>query len=396
MPQNRSRIDDSLEKLRLSPLFNLSLGSKELFHSDFLAWLCTNYRVHVSELFKQFVPGEGVCIRERGVFREKNHQDLKIEFEGGQTLLIENKVKSIPNEGQLDKYSERALKSSLTSFLLLSVVKPPFGTILGNTLLMNSGRNWMYMDYNSLAEHLDKLVNPIKALNQYHGELLKDYVAFIMQFAVLIDSCHVDMTNTKGNFFSFREHIPSISEGRIHDVVQKIIYEELAQAVARRMEQKELAVTPLSSLKDLKPGQFGINTGYSHGTAMFSLYMRLEDAPRVMEPTNLSLQVQDNMFRLYYCLKNKEVVETIADELLQNNHWFDFDCLAKVGKLEERDKELHFNKYYGTDLHRYKIITEIAPSQLVNSIVQYAELMLEKKPAIERVVVKHMGKKSSN
>jgi hypothetical protein len=32
-----------VQRLKKSPLFNLSLASKELFHSNFLAWLCEAY-----------------------------------------------------------------------------------------------------------------------------------------------------------------------------------------------------------------------------------------------------------------------------------------------------------------------------------------------------------------
>src|SRR6202021_318629 len=43
-----------VRKLRNSPLFNLSLASKELFHSNFLAWLLEQYPNQVGPLFAGF------------------------------------------------------------------------------------------------------------------------------------------------------------------------------------------------------------------------------------------------------------------------------------------------------------------------------------------------------
>ena len=43
-----------VQRLKKCPLFNLSLASKELFHSNFLAWLCEAYPNQVGRLFARF------------------------------------------------------------------------------------------------------------------------------------------------------------------------------------------------------------------------------------------------------------------------------------------------------------------------------------------------------
>lgn len=390
MSRDDGTIKRLTESLLKSPLFNLSLGSKELFHSDFLAWFCTEYRSQASTLFKEFVSGESLCIKERGVLRERNHQDLRIQFEGGQTLVVENKVKSIPNEGQLDEYSKRYSNDPKMAFLLLSLVRPSFGLISGETLELPSGRNWRYMDYASLARGLEKLIASVEGSTLYHGELLKDYVSFITNLDRLVKSCQVNMSDTNGNFFSFNNYLPSVAEARVHDVIQKIIYEDLAQAVCLSLRKKQLTVRPLSSLAELPLGELGINTGYSNGTAMFSLYMTMEKVPLLDTPPNLLLQVQGNMFRLFFCLKDRLVVERIAEELVKNDLWFNFEHLAGVPLIERKRKELHFNNFNGTDLYRYRIIGSVSPNELVNTIVRYAELMQNKRRDIERVIAQHV------
>jgi hypothetical protein len=98
---------ETIEKLKKSPLFNLSLSSKELFHSNFLYWIGHNYPSEFGGLFSKYLneQPEDSCIKE--IFRERENIDLSFSYSNGQEVLIENKVKSVPYIGQLVKYSEK-------------------------------------------------------------------------------------------------------------------------------------------------------------------------------------------------------------------------------------------------------------------------------------------------
>ena len=52
-PQNEAFMNH-VTSLKGSPLFNLSLASKELFHSNFLAWLCEAYPDFMGPLFARY------------------------------------------------------------------------------------------------------------------------------------------------------------------------------------------------------------------------------------------------------------------------------------------------------------------------------------------------------
>ena len=116
---------DPIEILKKSPMFNLSLSSKELFHSNFLYWLSLINR----DAFKKLIQGllnnnsELDWGEQWEVSREYMSFDLCVmdksdesidpcaESEQNNTknrpkiyLVIENKVKSIPYKAQLDKY----------------------------------------------------------------------------------------------------------------------------------------------------------------------------------------------------------------------------------------------------------------------------------------------------
>jgi len=117
--------DSNLSELNQNPMFRLSLGAKELFHSNFLAFLfeqseCSDLQ---KALLKEFGVGNLRYDFEIETFRERNNFDLIVwvkpkEYENEDDFLnkchlifIENKFKSVPNKEQLDSYSEKICKA---------------------------------------------------------------------------------------------------------------------------------------------------------------------------------------------------------------------------------------------------------------------------------------------
>jgi hypothetical protein len=117
-----------IEQLSQSPLFQLSLSSKELFHSNFLAWLFTNYKQESSKVLRVFIDDNNNNYTISNVKREEKNRDLTVYFQdkngSAKKLIIENKVKSIPNYQQLVNYSKDGTKEEY--YILLSLAKPFF------------------------------------------------------------------------------------------------------------------------------------------------------------------------------------------------------------------------------------------------------------------------------
>ena len=96
-------LEKELSSLKALPLFNLSLCSKELFHSNFIAWLAENsiefHRYFLSYLDYDESEFDLTDISKISVFREKEHIDLWIQYTKNDgtklDLIIENKVKSV-------------------------------------------------------------------------------------------------------------------------------------------------------------------------------------------------------------------------------------------------------------------------------------------------------------
>jgi hypothetical protein len=112
-----------IDSLRASALFHLSLASKDLFHSNFLAWLCEQFPDLIGPVFGQFARIPCRSYEGLQVHRERRNIDLTIEFPNEESLIIENKVKSIASEEQLERYSDQAHDKGHTAFLLLSLTR---------------------------------------------------------------------------------------------------------------------------------------------------------------------------------------------------------------------------------------------------------------------------------
>lgn len=61
-----------------SPLFQLSLSSKELFHSHFLYWLVQTYKEQCTVVFSKFLITESKNLTITDVMREKSNRDLTL------------------------------------------------------------------------------------------------------------------------------------------------------------------------------------------------------------------------------------------------------------------------------------------------------------------------------
>lgn len=182
-----------LEELYKNPMFRISLGSKELFHSNFLAflWDCDKQaflnmiyhllpegkKINVSELLGK----EGLTI-----YREKENLDLCIcHTENNKDcidIIIENKVKSIPYIEQLDEYRQTAAKhqdkdSTAVTYILLTLA-----TEFPNKEAI--AKDWKIITYDQLVKALQQYYhknNMEPRLQQY----VADYTDFIDKLSAL-------------------------------------------------------------------------------------------------------------------------------------------------------------------------------------------------------------------
>lgn len=182
---NRSETETYIERLKNSALFQVSLASKELFHSNFWAWLFETpegNNVSAAEYVKIFFHDfSGSRIE---VEREFMNMDLVIQVTDtspNEIYVIENKIKSAPRKKQLEEYTEKLAKvqkksgSEIKACLLTSILEPNF----------DMPENWASKSLTDIADGLESLAN--NENDSYRKALIKDYVDFIKSLSAIME-----------------------------------------------------------------------------------------------------------------------------------------------------------------------------------------------------------------
>ena len=191
-----------LEELNKNPMFRLSLGSKELFHSNFLAFLWEQNNKAFLELLNDLchnsIQVEDLFRKEPTLDREKENFDICIHHKEGKgekeiyDIIIENKVKSIPYEEQLIDYENKVAshqKGSTTTNILL--------TLADKFPNANKIKGWTIVSYKDLAKELEAKKCNFSSSNQKIQQYIDDYIDFIKQLTPLKDEILADFENSK-------------------------------------------------------------------------------------------------------------------------------------------------------------------------------------------------------
>ncbi len=212
-------------------MFQLSLSSKELFHTNFLYWLATNYRKEfqsaLSNLGVDFnkIPAGWVAKREFLHFdfcliapKQKNSVNSSINEEDIDEnnfdksnydvyLIIENKVKSIPSFSQLHEYSTKRPNAQklLLTLTPAAFVKP---------------KSWKENSYLDLSNELVK-INTIK--DSYHNSILQDYSNFTRTLHCIFQMWEIKNITQLYDDVAYRK----CQDVRLHDLYEKQRYSQM-------------------------------------------------------------------------------------------------------------------------------------------------------------------------
>lgn len=224
---------ETLEKLSNSPMFHFSLHAKELFHSNFLAWLGQNRDPELRALFKAVMISIGVSkdtVESWGndfeVLREKEHFDIVVKAPDGKRkvedndttekvvpgqwyVVIENKIKSIPTEAQLKEYDKKLkikfrTDSSKIEKILLEIQPSD----------INLPAGWRQADYTKVVTALKENVDTVS--DPYKKAIISDYCEMVESLIVIFKETEVTPDST----FIVR-HNKEIYNLRIDDLINK-------------------------------------------------------------------------------------------------------------------------------------------------------------------------------
>ena len=117
-------LDRICGELLREPLFHASLGSKELFHSNLLAWLADKYPHEMAGVMAAWSEADPGATH-TPTKRETRRLDLVFRLPGRRPLVVENKMFAIPNPGQLIAYDSTIRDEAADASKLLLALMPP-------------------------------------------------------------------------------------------------------------------------------------------------------------------------------------------------------------------------------------------------------------------------------
>lgn len=237
------------EVLKANPIFAMSLSSKELFHSNFWAWLFERDIAYAKIFFNSITN----VVK---VEREKKHRDVTIwqstSVKNKSTVLddayiIENKFKSLPDKEQLLRYQE-ALEapktktgkiktgscSNMVQGVITGIIEPDF---LDDPEL----NKWAFISYKQIGEKIIEVANRIES-DGFEKRLIVEYAETIIELQQLI----IDSLNNNGE--KWNSYNKNCSELRMNDVYSKLLAAGLTRylnenlSVARNVGNYELLV----------------------------------------------------------------------------------------------------------------------------------------------------------
>lgn len=382
--------------LMVSPLFNLSLSSKELFHSNFLYWIGQQHPILFRDIFVELgcetdwindAPGTWT------VKREYENFDLCLETAYKSIgFVLENKVKSIPVKGQLDRYSEKLGKGSYDLILLSLTTEFP------DKSAIEADGKWKIRSYKNLSDAIKKSVIKYKdELAEYDLALTNDYCLFIDSLHLLLKSWCAKKDSC---FLLTKDDKKVYNDLRIGDLQDKIWYSTLIAYLNEHLQEsgKGFKVIPGQSINDIKEkgnclNEVFTNWGFTHGLGL------LEAKVKVNNDYVLLIQLQgDRYCRAIEWISDKDLgyngfwKRAQKERLIRELSFFQFDkdddisypAICKnanepISMKRRNGKDGNFCKYGNRFLYQAKNIKDDATVfSVIDSIVKELERIVEK------------------
>lgn len=333
-------LKDTLVEISNNVMFRLSLCSRELFHSNFWAWLIEKQPIQVLPIFVKDLDLSKIDLSNFDVKREETVSKVMqkniytgkeinkkcnadISFKLGDTLyIIENKFKSLPDSAQLNNYIEG---KSNTKIILASFIKPYF----------ELKPNMSFISYETILFGLQNV--DLTVFKEDEKSIIKNYIECLRLLVELKKelSFTKNSTLTYGEFIKQMESVKEIAEkNNFYYFIEKIFYSNLLGDILSDLNNK-----------DVYGGVYFVNKAkYPYMDVMLSLHNRDYDniskfRNDVSNNTNykiftLGVQITDKEYRKYFNVIKKKPQKT--DDLKQEitkdvlNNYEDF-----IGKREE-------------------------------------------------------------
>lgn len=383
MNNKKEIVINELEELYKNPMFRISLGSKELFHSNFLAFLWDCDKQAFLNVINELLPKDkkiniSVLLKKEGltIYREKENLDLCIcHTENNKDcidIVIENKVKSIPYIEQLDEYRQTAAKPQYKNSTAVTYILLTLAEVFPNKEAIE--RDWNIITYDQLVE----------AIKQYYRKnniepRLQQYVADYTDF---IDKLSALQIVDKFNDEPF--HNPAIIEAyhkkKLSDLYLKqrgsyficMLLNKITEAQKNnrlgKIDIKQGAKSQASGknvVDNSKNAIIYLASGMNRGKSTITIHIYPKESQ-----SSYALQIEGNQYRHMFIqsgliAKRNEKIE----QHLNNMPFFAQDQLPKLLQ-EDWQGRGDFNQYQPDCLYKYVTFEKTTGGQMLDIVVE--------------------------
>ena len=231
-------LSELLKELKKNPIFKMSLGSKELFHSNFLEYINEVNEGLFLSIINRLLPDNSklpngidyklsrelenfdLCLYHEEVTSTKKKKDgqekeiKQIIFD----LILENKVKSIPRKEQLKEYEDKVVKHNpegyTTRYILLSLAEN-----FADKSDIENENVWQIKSYKDLYDAISSEIssNNLQFSCPKDKTYIQDYCEFILKLHLLQEKILMDVE--KQPLF---QDVEEFKKYRLHDLYIKL------------------------------------------------------------------------------------------------------------------------------------------------------------------------------
>ncbi|KQS00740.1 hypothetical protein ASG12_07725 [Williamsia sp. Leaf354] len=359
----RSSVASLAEQISDEPLARIMFGGRELFHSNLLAWFCETMPARATAVFDDLLQRVGSPVSESAritVRREWQHMDLVIEWDGDERrpVVIENKVFSLPDVAQLDRYAIEIRKAPGwvdVDAVLLSLSDPQFDEqqyFSRGAKTSEQPVRWRHVSYGALGQAIATAIEA--GGSDYATETIRHYAALVgnlHEMAALLEvsvdqNAPVYMNDVLQEATSDKQLVSSLSKLRARYVVTHI---------ERALEAPSMKRWP--------------SVGFSNGAPATEVSYALTNTKR---STIVGWQLQGAQLRLFAVLPS--LAGRTAAARAKREQWgdsnpelFDFseyESILQRGSLTSLPLKKPFNRFDPDFIYRYVDASDITVSQL--------------------------------
>ena len=382
-------------------MFRISLGSKELFHSNFLAFLWDCDKQAFLNVINDLLPeGKKINVNELlgkeglTIYREKENLDLCICHTENKKdcidIIIENKVKSIPYIEQLNEYRQTTAKPQYKNSASVTYILLTLATEFPNKEAIE--RDWNIITYDQL----------VKAIKQYYRKndiesRLQQYVADYTDF---IDKLSALQIVDKFNDEPF--HNPAIIEAyhkkKVSDLYLKqrgsyficLLLKKIIEAQKNnrlgKIDIKQGAKSQASGkniVDNSKNAIIYLASGMNRGKSTITIHIYPKDST-----SSYALQIEGNQYRHMFIQSG--LIAKRNEKIEQHLNTMPFFAQDQLPKLLQEDWQGRgdFNQYQPDCLYKYVTFEKTTGGQMLDIVVEDIIKVLAYLPECEPIAKK--------